>query len=228
MAKKPAKKSQQSAAELDPDLLALIAGAELSTEEDEKFYDTNGNSVYLMIDRNIEFMEAKTKGKSGKKLPKKLKQTIQELIEDSDEPDEPDEPEEDDISVEEVPVVKKNVKQIIKSGDFWRTHIKPLGWCDLDESKRTRDMVVNAIPSIEKRMELREIIRDLSVPLYLVLAEEKAFLGLHEYDQKNMMAHIIAKGKEFYDIVLSAPGVAMYLIEGPPEKHQYQKLLDLL
>lgn len=215
----------------------LVGNAKCSTVEIDPFFIGADNITPITVDKH---MKLTAKPKKLRLFRKKLtKATLPDFgIEESDKESDK---ESDEESYEESDEEEKNlqitnpevmdpeqINAMIQSGLFWNTIIRPLAWCDSDESERTKMMIINAIPNSNTRRNLKSIISKLSEVLHVRLSEEKEFLELSQSDQINLAAHIVGKGKQFYDSVIESPALAMYLIDGPPKKHKYQRLWDFL
>lgn len=142
----------------------------------------------------------------------------QENQEDENEEHEEDE-DYDDIDASEV---KEGDK--ITIDNMWDILIAPLGWCDKDESEKTKAMVINAIPNANRRLLLRNFITYLTTDLKKNLEQFDDFIKLDMTNRLNVLAHIVAKGKLFLHMVIEEPSLALYLIQ----EKSYQRLWEYL
>ncbi len=118
---------------------------------------------------------------------------------------------------------------IIADEKFWDIYVHPLGWCDADESKRTRAYVLNVFSNNKKRAEFCAAITELTAPIRTGLHDSEEFTALPHAAQMNFLAHIVGKGRDFYNTVAECPMLGLYLLEkiktGEPK---YQNLWDFL
>lgn len=110
-------------------------------------------------------------------------------------------------------VTPGEVKDIISDEKFWDDYITPLGWTDVDESKRTKAYVINIVSTNRKKAELRAAITELTRDIRTALENQQDFARLTNETKNNILAHIVAKGRDFYFTICEAPDIALYLID---------------
>lgn len=117
---------------------------------------------------------------------------------------------------------------IANSPTFWDNYIDCLHWTDRDESVRTAADVTNRL-SAKKRAELKAALLVLIKPLRDGLNIPE-FNNLTAVQQNDFLAHIVGKGKNFYDVVITCPTMALYLLENvtSAKKPRYQNLMSFL
>ncbi len=220
----------------------LLKGAVLAdTDLKNVFFDSATQISSVSIRKQMKSApvsrskKGKEKGKEkGKVVQKKKKaepeQSDDDDIEDQEEHDQHEAQEdqvdqydqEDDIDDIDSSEVKEGDK--ITVDNMWDILIAPLGWCDKDESEKTKAMVINAIPNANRRLLLRNFITFLTIDLKKSLERFDDFIELDMINRLNVLAHIVAKGQLFLNMVIEEPSLALYLIQ---EKN-YQRLWEYL
>jgi hypothetical protein len=214
----------------------LLNGAVLAdTDLKNVFFDSATQISSVSIRKQMKSApvsrskKGKEKGKEkGKVVQKKKKaepeQSDDDDIEDQEEHDQVDqhEDQEDQEDQDDDNEVKEGDK--ITVDNMWDILIAPLGWCDKDESEKTKAMVINAIPNANRRLLLRNFITFLTIDLKKNLERFDDFIELDMINRLNVLAHIVAKGQLFLNMVIEEPSLALYLIQ---EKN-YQRLWEYL
>ncbi len=211
----------------------LLNGAVLAdTDLKNVFFDSATQISSVSIRKQMKSApvsrskKGKEKGKEkGKVVQKKKKaepeQSDDDDIEDQEEHDQVDQHEDQEDQVDDSEV-KEGDK--ITVDNMWDILIAPLGWCDKDESEKTKAMVINAIPNANRRLLLRNFITFLTIDLKKSLERFDDFIELDMINRLNVLAHIVAKGQLFLNMVIEEPSLALYLIQ---EKN-YQRLWEYL
>jgi hypothetical protein len=104
---------------------------------------------------------------------------------------------------------------------FWSI-VSQVHWYDADEKTLNKKDITNIFSKRERKFLLKKI-DTLVIP---TLKDALAATDLLQYvdieNHNNILAHIIIKGKPFYDWVIQNPGVSLYLVS------QYYPVYDWL
>lgn len=109
---------------------------------------------------------------------------------------------------------------------FWEV-MKKLNWADRSDKRITWTVVDNSTLNLSDDVvaNMQRVAGFIRKDLESSLNKLEFFTALAPQEQLDLVSHIIARGKEFYDFVVSEPSICAYLVDG--SEYQACPLFDL-